>query len=171
VTALRTAPVAGFERGPVTALAVAAAAWCSLLLAAPTAHGAHAWSTVVYEAAGRICHQQMARSFDWAGTPFPVCGRCLALYLSGAAALIVAAAAAWAAPRWLDWPGRALWRRRGWTPEATWLAAATLPSALLLIVERFVFDPGTGARALLALPLGGTVGWICGRSLTRLRGA
>lgn len=161
-------------RGPVTALAAVAVAWCAVVLVAPGAlqgaGGAQAgggWVSVVYEAAGRICHQRVARSFTWGGVPFPVCGRCLALYVSGAAAVCLAAAAAWRSPRHLAWPSQPLWTRPAWTGEATWLAAATAPSAVLLLVEWLAADPGTVARAIAALPLGAMVGWICGAGLAR----
>src|SRR5690606_31920573 len=127
----------------------------------PPADAASAgWAAVVYDAASRICHQRATRSFAWAGVPFPVCGRCLALYVSGAGGLCAAAVAAWRAPRRLALPSRPLWVRPAWTAEATWLAAAVAPSALLWLVEWSLADPGTVTRAIAALPLGAMVGWI-----------
>lgn len=163
------------KRAAVTALAAVAVAWCAVVLVAPAALQARSdlpqasggWVSLVYEAAGRICHQRVARSFTWGGVPFPVCGRCLALYVSGAAALCLAAGAAWRSPRHLAWPSQPLWTRPAWTGEATWLATATAPSVLLLLVEWFAADPGTVARAIAALPLGAMAGWICGAGLAR----
>lgn len=157
----------------VTALAALALGWCGLVLVAPAAAApgadtgdAHA-ASLVYQAAARICHQRIERSFTWGGVPFPVCGRCLALYVSGTVALCAAAVAAWRAPRDLARPSRPLFRWPALTVEATWLAAAATPSALLLLVEWAVVDPGTVARALAAVPLGAMVGWVCGTGLAR----
>lgn len=171
-TSARSSP-RDVQRAAVTALAAVAVAWCVVVLVAPGAlqgrggSQAGGWGSLVYDAAGRICHQRVARSFTWGGVPFPVCGRCLALYVSGAAAMCLAAGIAWRAPRHLTWPSQPLWTHPAWTGEASWLAAATAPSALLLIVEWFAADPGTVARAIAALPLGAMVGWICGAGLAR----
>lgn len=169
-----TTPAGGSRvvRGPVTVLALVAVGWCLLVGLAPTAVHTHAaggeggaWAAFVYQAAGRVCHQQVARSMAWAGVPFPVCGRCLALYLSGAAGLVAAAWAAWRAPALLLANGRALWRWPVGRAATTWTAAAALPSALLLVVEWTVADPGTVARAVASVPLGLVLGWISGRAL------
>lgn len=164
----------GIARAPVLALAGLATAWCVVLVATPIAaagglphSGTAWWAAAVYEAAGRICHQRVERSFLWGGVPFPVCGRCLALYLTGAAGLVMSAAAASAVPRWLRWPSVVAWRWSRWTPEASWLAVAALPSIVLLAIEWTVADPGTVARAGASVPLGLLVGWICGRGLAR----
>jgi hypothetical protein len=161
------------NRAAVTALAAVAVGWCALVLMAPAAvsgphdAGGARWAALVYEAAAGICHQRVQRSFAWDGVAFPVCGRCLALYLSGAAAVCAAAVAAWRSPRHLAMPSRPLWVRPAWTVEATWLAVAAAPSVVLLLVEWVVADPGTVARAGAALPLGAMVGWICGAGLAR----
>jgi hypothetical protein len=39
------------------------------------------WTTVVYSAAGLVCHQRPDRSFFTHGVQWPVCGRCAGLYL------------------------------------------------------------------------------------------
>jgi uncharacterized membrane protein len=67
----------------------AAVAWPVLAGAAvlqrSTSHPA-AWTTVVYLAASRVCHQRPDRSFQTAGVQWPVCARCSGLYLGAAAA-------------------------------------------------------------------------------------
>jgi hypothetical protein len=162
-------------RWPPALLAAVAATWAVALLAAPVAvvtgdveHGLGWWSSVLYDVAGRICHQRVDRSWTWRNVSFPVCGRCLTLYVSGAVGAGVAAWTAWRAPWRLAWPTRrpasSLARL---TPEAGWLALVALPAVLLLAVEWLVADPGTTARAVTAVPLGVLVGWICGRGLSR----
>lgn len=161
-------------RGPVTMLALVAVGWCLMVVLAPTAVHAHAsggeggaWAAFVYQAAGRVCHQQVARSMAWAGVPFPVCGRCLALYLWGAVGLVAAAGAAWWAPALLRSDGRPLWRWRVGRAATTWAVAAALPSVAVLVVEWTVADPGTVVRAVASVPLGLVLGWISGRALAR----
>jgi hypothetical protein len=153
-------------RAGVTALAVVATAWVALLLAAPILvasgngdSGSGWWVAALYHGTSRICHQQMARSFLWAGVPFPVCGRCLALYASGAIGVIGAAAAAWTTPGWLVWP----------SDPFRWLLAFGTPAVLLFLMEWSMVDPGTPARAVGSLPLGLMVGWLVGRELAGAR--
>ena len=163
-------------RAGVTALALVATAWVALLLAAPVLalkglalvgredSDVSWWVATLYQAAGRICHQQPERSFQWSGVPFPVCGRCVALYASGAVGAIAAAWAAWGARPWLGWPRRPLWAGAG-RAEVTWLLASMSPAAVLFLLEWTIADPGTPARALGSLPLGLVVGWLAGREL------
>lgn len=165
----------GAARGPVTALALLAASWSALLVVWPAAAQAAAasgeggwWVAAVYEATGRICHQQLARSFTVGGLPFPVCGRCLSLYLSGTVGLVAVAAAAWAQPRMLASPRRPLWRGR-MTANATWVAAAAAPSAAVLAWEWLVADPGNVVRAVASVPLGLMAAWLIGRELASRR--
>jgi len=161
-------------RGPVTVLALVAVGWCLLIGLAPTAVHAHAsggeggaWAALVYQAAGRSCHQRVARSLLWAGVPFPVCGRCVALYVSGTLGLLGAAWAVWRAPALVLAERRPWWSWRVGGAETTWAAAAALPSLLVLVVESTIADPGTVARAVASVPLGLVLGWTSGRALGR----
>jgi hypothetical protein len=162
-------------RAGATLLAMGAVAWCAALLWAPTAvaagdveRGGGWMASLLYHAAGQVCHQRIERSFVWGAVPFPVCGRCLALYVSGAAGLTAAAWAAWAAGWRLAWPSRPIVGRAArLTPEAGWLLVAVTPAVVLLCVEVAGLDPGTPARALASVPAGGLAGWICGRGLAR----
>ncbi len=163
-------------RAGVPALAVVATAWVVLLIAAPILvasgnvdRGSGWWVVALYHATSRICHQQVERSFLWSGVPFPVCGRCLALYASGALGTIVAAAAAWTSRGWLSWPRKPLWPAGPVRAEVTWLLTLGAPAVLLFLMEWTVLDPGTPARALGSLPLGAMVGWLAGRELAGAR--
>lgn len=161
-------------RGGVTLLAIIAAGWSVLLLAAPVVvvtagpdEPATWGAAALYHVASRFCHQQVDRSFLWAGMPFPVCGRCLALYVAGATGVACAAIVAWTRPGWLTWPTRPLWRTSVCRPEVTWMAAAVAPSAVLFVGEWTMGNPGTTMRAIGSLPLGLMTGWLVGRALAR----
>jgi len=111
-----------------------------------SAHTGHAtWlGSVVYVAAGRVCHQRPERSFQTAGVQWPVCGRCAGLYL---AAPIGA--------------GAALMRSRRGAPRRWWFLLAALPTAATFVAESLHLMPMTSmARALAALPLGAAVAYL-----------
>lgn len=165
------------NRTAVSLLALLAMGWAALVLAAPLlAAGAPSrsvsWGTAaVYHAAGQVCHQRVARSFALSGVPFPVCGRCLALYLAGAAGLGAAATRAWRSAHPRVMPGAPPWAPPWvpvrWTPEAAWLAAASAPLLGVVAWEWLVSDPGNVVRAVSSLPLGVASGWVAGRGLAR----
>jgi uncharacterized membrane protein len=132
------------------ALVALSVVWAAAVVAAPLARAGHghwgveAFATVPYLVGTRICHQRPERSFHTQGVAWPVCGRCAGLYLSGATALL--AAAVMRSRR--DRPFRALLPVAAVPTMATWgLEAAGL------------WDPGTGLRALAAVPLGLAIGW------------
>jgi uncharacterized membrane protein len=59
--------------------------WPAALGAAVWARATHQPSEaagVIYLAGSRVCHQRPERSFETAGVPWPVCGRCTGLYLA-----------------------------------------------------------------------------------------
>src|SRR5687767_6864982 len=60
-----------------------------LLFAAPLAqvNDLHWFSSAVYGAFGRVCHQIPERSFHVVGQPLAVCARCTGLYVGFAGAL------------------------------------------------------------------------------------
>lgn len=66
------------------AIALAALAWLTLLIATPLASPTIA--ALVYAVGGVICHQLPERSFHLAGVQLPVCARCLGIYAGAAAA-------------------------------------------------------------------------------------
>jgi uncharacterized membrane protein len=101
------------------------------------------WVTgLVYLAAGRVCHQQGARSFHTAGVQWPVCGRCSGLYLAAP----FGALAAWAG-----------WRRRIAGTSFRVLAGAAFPTAATLLWEWLGGPTSSVVRMLAALPLGAYV--------------
>lgn len=160
------------RRGAVTLLAGLAAAWALVLVATPLAAGLTSdqlttWEAVVRAAAARLCHQRPERSFLLLGHLVPVCGRCLALYVSGAIGLGIVAVLAWRRPHVAAAAPRPLWRGARLTPEATWLLAASLPALLVAGIEWWVVDPGTTLRAVASAPLGLAVGLVCGAGLAR----
>ena len=139
-------------RAAVFALALV---WPVILGAAAAARhrGEVIWSTVVYAAAGRVCHQQSARSFTTAGVPWPVCARCSGLYLAAPVGAVLG------------------WRRRppsrfdarhgtaGLGSRDTWiLAGAAVPTAVAWAIEWSALEPVSNlVRAMAALPLGAAV--------------
>jgi uncharacterized membrane protein len=139
-------------------LTAGAVAWTAMLFIAPLAlAGTHPRllpaAVLLYDGAGRICHQRSHRSFHLAGVQQPVCARCTGLYVSGAAGALAA------------WIG---WRRRIPAPRRTraLLAAAALPTVLTVSLELVgLAHPSNPIRALSALPLGAAAGWVFVRSL------
>jgi uncharacterized membrane protein len=73
----------------VWALAIAAALWTLLAVAAPLSH--EAWVYLLFRP---VCHQHIERCFRIGGAPLAVCARCLGIYLGATAMLLLSAAAA-----------------------------------------------------------------------------
>ena len=144
------------QRRQAWSLTVAALLWVGAIIAAPYAiqSGNPALvgvAALVYQGAGLICHQRPERSFHLGGAQLPVCGRCAGLYFSGA----LGAVAAWFVSR-ADGPRRTRFA----------IAVAAIPTAVTVSLEFFgVIHPGNLLRAVSALPLGATAGWIFVRSL------
>ncbi len=141
--------------------AVGAAAWAAALLlatwiASAPGHSSAAYvlAASVYAASSWICHQRPERSFYIWATQMPVCARCAAIYLGGAAAAMVVAIAGGEA-------GRHEGRSAQFGRDRAVLIAAVMPSALTLIVEwGFGITPSNVVRALAGLPIGAAVAWI-----------
>jgi uncharacterized membrane protein len=133
-------------------LTVGVLLWCALVLLAPPALASGrpqstAGAALVYQAAGRICHQRPERSFHMAGVPLPVCARCFGLYASGAAGAL------------LGWVVAGGSRRR--SRDRGLLLAAALPTAVTFALEfagLAAFSSAT--RFAAALPLGLAAGWV-----------
>ena len=77
-------------RGPYWIFTSLSFAWCTGIIAAPLLQnaGMNTAAGVLYEAYGKVCHQQPGRSFFCAGQQFGVCIRCTSIYLSFFAAVI-----------------------------------------------------------------------------------
>jgi uncharacterized membrane protein len=136
------------------ALILVALSWSAALAAAPMS----AWprvSAVTYAAGSLVCHQRTERSFHHAGAQYPVCARCLGLYVGAAGGVLL-----WASVSGL-----------GATPRAR-AAAIMRPSVIrriLMIVALptmvtvvaswlgWCDDAGNVVRAVSALPLGAAI--------------
>jgi len=135
---------------------VAAVAWPMVASAAVLQRSTGrpaAWTTVVYLAASRICHQLPDRSFQTAGVQWPVCARCSGLYLGAAAAAIVLSS-----------------RRRLVSSHASRmvLAVAAIPTAITWVVEwQGGVNVSNTTRAVAALPLGAAVAAVIALVLAR----
>jgi uncharacterized membrane protein len=134
-----------------------AISWSAALLVAPYALTSRSprvasVAAAMYRAAGLICHQRPERSFHLAGAQLPVCGRCTGLYVSGAAAAMLA---------WIL-------SRRPRVPRRTRLTIllASVPTLLSVSLELagLLYSSNT-LRAISALPLGAAAGWIFIQSL------
>jgi uncharacterized membrane protein len=138
-------------------LTLGAVFWTALIVVAPRAlagdtPGVNRAAAVVYQSAGLICHQRAERSFHMAGVQLPVCARCTGLYVSGALGALVA----WFAAR----------RPRATRRTRAWLLWAAVPTALTVALELAgLLHTSNMLRALSALPLGASAGWIFIQSL------
>jgi uncharacterized membrane protein len=136
---------------PLTKGLVAAAVLWPLVLTAALwqrslGHGTF-W-LAVYLAASEICHQRPERSFHLAAVPWPVCARCLGLYMAAPIGALLAV----------------MTRRTRPLDLRRWLAIAGLPTATSLVLEWAGFVPVTNAmRCLAALPLGAMIAFAITR--------
>lgn len=105
------------------------------------------WATVVYAAAGQVCHQRPERSFHTHGAAWPVCARCSGLFLAAPFAAIAAFRRRTNPQRRFD-PLRAV-------------ALAAIPTALTLAWEwGGLGTPSNVWRFITALPLGASVAFV-----------
>ncbi|CAN5835557.1 DUF2085 domain-containing protein [soil metagenome] len=130
-------------------LTAAAAIWAVIILMAPVAlhrSSTAGAGTLVYAASSRICHQRTERSFAIGGVQMPVCARCSGLYLAGAAGAVIA------------WFGRV---PRSIRQTRLLLLIAAVPTALTFALDWLGIMPFSNtARALAAIPLGLSAGWV-----------
>jgi uncharacterized membrane protein len=113
----------------------------------------------VYAAGSVVCHQLPERSFFYGEWPFPVCARCTGLYLS--AALGCAAFWSWRAARA---------RARPLDPRSVlrFTAVAAVPTVLSYALGvAGIWDGSNLTRALLAAPLGLSVGAVVAAVVTK----
>lgn len=108
------------------------------------------WTTIVYSAAGLVCHQRPDRSFSTGGVQWPVCGRCAGLYLAAPLGAIAA---------------RLLRSGSRGERAAVGLAIAAAPTAASWLAEHLAGMPQSNVvRAALAVPLGAAVAYILVRA-------
>jgi hypothetical protein len=156
-------------------LTAAALGWAALIVLAPRWDAASPHdryygvrstvATVVRLAGAQVCHQRPERSFHLRGHALAVCGRCTGLYLSGALGLLAVASRR---PR--RGPSASMYGGVWWPSRldvrAGWLVLSALPTMITWSAEvAGAWNPGTPLRALAALPLGLTAGWLLGRAL------
>ena len=141
------------RRARLFAVVIIAVLWTAALLAAPSAE-APRFSALVYAAGSLVCHQIPERSFHRGDAQYPVCARCLGLYIGGFAGVLgwVAFSGSGATPR-----ARAIRvsASPGWRRVLIVTAAPTVFS--LLTAAAGWWDPGNSVRAVLALPLGASI--------------
>ena len=107
---------------------------------------AYGLSAAVYEVGSLLCHQLSERSFHFRGAQWPVCARCVGLYLGAAAAAFVAAGM------------RRFNQRRLWERARIFLVIGAAPTAVTLIYEWFSgYMPSHWIRAAAGFPLGAIV--------------
>jgi uncharacterized membrane protein len=125
-------------------LAVASVAWPLVAGAAVwqrSVDPAAPWTTIVYLAASRVCHQRPERSFHTALVQWPVCGRCSGIYLGASVGAVLAGA-----------PFARRLARRGMRWPVVW---AGVPTLVTFVMEWLGVGALTNAtRAMAALPLG-----------------
>lgn len=126
--------------------------WSAALLAAPTG-SAPRLSAAVYAAGSLICHQRPERSFHYDGAQYPVCARCLGLYLGALTGVVlwVAVAGVRSAPN----------------PRARWFTSARARTLLIVVGVPTLASVGLGMlgvwdannvlRAAIAWPLGAAI--------------
>jgi uncharacterized membrane protein len=140
-------------------IALAAAGWVALLVAAPrlissadgdAAVASAAWA---YRAGALVCHQQAGRSFARGGVPLPVCARCTGLYAGGAGGALLAWLAVAAARRRPLALSLLRWRWLTGVSALPLLAAWTVEHVLGLGVTNL-------ARFTTALPLGAVAAMV-----------
>jgi uncharacterized membrane protein len=144
----------------VKTLAAAAIAWPFVLASVVWARlegWAPAMTAIFYALCSKICHQIPARSFHTASVQWPVCARCMGLYVAAPIGALLALAA-W---RQLRHGHARWWRVSAWT--------LAIPAAIPTIVTLAIEWPGLGApsnlvRALTALPLGAAIAFLLVRT-------
>jgi uncharacterized membrane protein len=139
----------------VLLLAVCAAAWIALLVAAPILPVPIA--AALYAAGSLICHQRPDRSFHLLSAQLPVCARCTGIY-AGAALGVLGAVFF---PR--------LRRVAADTSARMLLAAGAALTALTLVVEWSGLSPlSNAARFAAGMPLGCAVALVVVQAVATL---
>ena len=144
-------------RRPISlaALALITVLWSSALIAAPSAV-APALSAVVYAAGSVVCHQRPERSFHRDGAQYPVCARCLGLYVGAIGGVL-----GWAVVAGVRSMPHMRATRNPWLDLRRGLIATALPTALtVLTATAGWWDPSNAVRAALAFPLGASIAAI-----------
>jgi uncharacterized membrane protein len=137
------------------ALAAASFVWLALLAggASCAPDGASWFCDAIFRFCSYVCHQRPERSFHWGAQAWPVCARCLGLYVAapaGAALAIVARAP-------VSFPGGGR--------NLVVLCGAAIPTFLTWMLEHAAGMMMSNAlRFAAALPLGAVVAWVLVRT-------
>jgi uncharacterized membrane protein len=134
-------------------VAIVAIAWNAALLTAP-AVDAPRLSAAAYLAGSLICHQRPERSFHLEGVQYPVCARCLGLYVGSLAGILAWAAVAGvrSIPR-----GRAARFVNSSAPRSILMLVAAPTVASVALAWAGAWDGSNLLRATLAAPLGAVI--------------
>ena len=147
------------RRLALAAVTLAAVVWVAALFVAPIAGNStplmRRSAAVCYAAGSLICHQRTERSFHIAAVQLPVCARCTGLYTGAAIGAILWMAMAGIGDRSAT---AALRVTRASRPRWILIASAVPTLVTLATAALGVRDPGNATRALLAIPLGVTIG-------------
>ena len=130
-------------------LVAGAAVWQRVVLSAgPGGASEPVWTSVVYAAASRVCHQRPERSFHTHDVAWPVCARCAGLYLAAPLAALTA------------------FRRRSpgiasRLQPLRFVVLAAIPTAFTLLWEwGGLGTPSNLVRFTTALPLGAAIAFV-----------
>jgi uncharacterized membrane protein len=137
-------------------LLIAATLWAAAILVAPRVVAVGAEHPVLsglggltYVVGSLVCHQRPERSFHLAAVQYPVCARCMGIYLAAPVGIILGMWGVGGSRRSRRFPVSIVYRR--WRLI---LGVAILPTAVSIIVERLGGPTGLGSRAVAAVPLG-----------------
>jgi uncharacterized membrane protein len=152
-SAFRRITIQLVSRWTAPGVAVMAAAWVFLLIAAPYLTTPAAG--MLYAAGALMCHQLPDRSFHLEGIQLPVCARCFGIY--GGAALGSAAGAITLGRRWLARRPLLFTRSLKWMVTGV----AAVPTLATFALEwGFGWPISNGVRATSAIALGCAVAFV-----------
>ena len=140
------------RRTALVAVTLVILTWSAALIAAPSA-SAPGFSAAIYAVGSMVCHQRPERSFHRDEAQYPVCARCLGLYVGA-----VVGAVGWLIVAGLDGSPR----RRAADLASSGLRRALIVTAgptLITVATAMIgwWDPNNTVRAALALPLGASI--------------
>ena len=144
------------RRFGLAATALLATLWTTALLTAPVA-AAPRVAALTYAGGALICHQQPARSFHLDGAQYPVCARCMGLYVGAVLGVL-----GWCVIAGVKSAPSARGRRivaNDWLRRA--LVVVAMPTLVSVALAWMgVWDGTNVVRAVFAVPLGAVVALI-----------
>ena len=135
-------------------LALAAASWLALLVAAPVLPVPLAGT--LYALGSHICHQRPERSFHLLAAQLPVCARCVGIYAGAGAGSLLALGS------------RIRLRLETLSPRML-LIGGSVPTVLTLLLEwSGAWGASNGVRAAAGLPFGAVVALVVAQGVATL---